>query len=77
MDDEEEEEEEEADAGVFVESPSRFSLMYSYANKYPIPPGIAAITLGAIPLKNPLTPSCFAINFAMAHQPFFNCSACS
>lgn len=60
-----------------VSSRSRLFLMYSYAKRYPIPPGMEAMNFGAIPLKNPRTPSSFAINLAIAHQPFFNCSACS
>lgn len=58
------------------DSLSRFSLMYSYANRYPMPPGMAAIILGAMPLKKPRTPSSLAISLAIAHQPFWSCSAC-
>lgn len=59
-----------------AESLSRFSLIYSYANRYPMPPGMAAMILGAMPLKKPRTPSSLAISLAIAHQPFWSCSAC-
>lgn len=73
-DDDDDDGEDEDD--VEDDSLSKFSLMYSYANRYPMPPGMAAMILGAMPLKKPRTPSSLAISLAMAHQPFWSCSAC-
>lgn len=78
VDDEDEDEDDDADEDEDDEadSLSRFSFMYSYANRYPMPLGMAAMILGAMPLKKPRTPSSLAISLAIAHQPFLICSAC-